>query len=525
MSDAVELAPLPAPAVRAVVSNRTTVGRRPSDRWNPLLVKEVRQALRGKAFRVAFMLALVAALLVALGSALDQHMRLTPQQARAYFQTVYSCLVLALVGFVPFTAFQSMAAEWDESTFDLLELSNLRPARIVIGKLQAVAVQIMLFFAIFAPLLSIAALLPGIDLLTATFVLLLAVVVSLCASLLGLTLATLSRQRFAKVALMVALGFAVAMAFGGLQALTFEIMRAGVQLLEPEFLAGAGMAAAVLLLGSSYVFALACNMLAHPEENRSTNVRLITTIGAIAIMALVAFVHRIIGSGPEFIAGMAMSGLVVVSIPGVLFCTERAKLGRRAAHAVPASRTLALVTAPWHPGGGRGVVLHLFHVALITTAGLCIITWLRPSPSDLLADGVGALLLLALFAVVYVIFLPALCTRYCERFQSRMFVRLAVPLTGLLLIFLPVILSALAGARVEFDHLGNPFRNIQHALDQDDASAGIYILFTGLALLAVLVNLPRMIGAFLETWNASERNEALHGQVDDVARRDVSPEL
>ena len=42
------------------------------------------------------------------------------------------CLSIAVLAFVPFSAFIAMGSEWDENTYDLLIISNLKPRQIIL---------------------------------------------------------------------------------------------------------------------------------------------------------------------------------------------------------------------------------------------------------------------------------------------------------------------------------------------------------------------------------------------------------
>src|SRR5688572_7360273 len=104
------------------------------DVLNPVLLKEVRQALRGRTFRTSLGLTLVAATLATTILVLSQDPAQVLDSGVDYLTAIYACLAFALLAVVPFSAYQSMGAEWEESTFDLLVLSDLKPRRIVIGK-------------------------------------------------------------------------------------------------------------------------------------------------------------------------------------------------------------------------------------------------------------------------------------------------------------------------------------------------------------------------------------------------------
>lgn len=493
---------------------------RPRDLWNPILVKEVRQALRGKTFRYTFLGTLAAVLLATFTALVGADSVFF--DAEAYFVAVYFCLVVAVVAIVPFSAFQAMGGEWDESTYDLLVLSDLRPRRIVLGKLYSAGVQALLFAAAFLPFLMVAFLLPGIDLRACAFLIVFALVVGLLAALVGTTLSTLSRQRFARVVLMVTLGGLIAMALPMMMALAAAMMQDPSNFLGRDALLVIGVMVCSALIGAAYTFALACNMLAHPEENRSTDVRLITTVGSVFMMVSLATIERTMSLGADFISGMSISGIVVVSFISVLFVTERRELGRRVRLRVPRARLAALVTAPWFPGGGRGVVLHVIHVVAIALAGICLVAYERPGASNFLANGVGGLLAAVPLSIVFVSVVPGLFAWLCETPGMRLAVRIATPMVGLLVILVPGIVGALTGDQQlkSLEHFGNPVRIIDRAWNQNGLPPGLYLSLVAVALVALLINAPRLVRSVVETLDAARvnRRRAESSAASPVAR-------
>ena len=117
---------------------------------NPVLVKEVRQALRGKQFNGAFGFTMVISLVTAISIVLSNADSAAWDPVGPEFLTgLWACLTVAVVGFIPLSAFNAMGAEFEENTYDMLVLSHMRPRHIMLGKLLAAGVQAMLFFSVF----------------------------------------------------------------------------------------------------------------------------------------------------------------------------------------------------------------------------------------------------------------------------------------------------------------------------------------------------------------------------------------
>ena len=83
---------------------------------------------------------MIAAVVITMtASIVDMGDSVVPREGRDYFIAIFTCLAIAVLGVVPFSAFNAMGAEWDENTFDLLVISNLRPRQILVGNEGPVA--------------------------------------------------------------------------------------------------------------------------------------------------------------------------------------------------------------------------------------------------------------------------------------------------------------------------------------------------------------------------------------------------
>ena len=115
------------------------------DRLNPLLVKETRQALKSRQFTLWFVLMLIASWLITIGGVAIIGPSISFVSAGGYLLLAYFfALAVPLVIVVPFTAYRSLAAELEDNTRDLLEVSTLSPYQIINGKLGSAVVQMLL---------------------------------------------------------------------------------------------------------------------------------------------------------------------------------------------------------------------------------------------------------------------------------------------------------------------------------------------------------------------------------------------
>src|SRR5829696_5569065 len=136
-----------------------------SDWLSPLVVKEVRQVVRGREFNYSFGGSLAAGLAVAFFGAADA-LTGSGTSGRWTFYALIACLAFLGFAVVPLGAFSALRNERMEQTLELITLTALSPRRVVIGKLMAQGVKLATLFAAMAPFLAMSFLLGGIDFVT-----------------------------------------------------------------------------------------------------------------------------------------------------------------------------------------------------------------------------------------------------------------------------------------------------------------------------------------------------------------------
>ncbi len=470
-----------------------------SDRFNPILVKELRQSLRGRAFRIAFICVLVLLTFASVGALLSAS-RFGQAQGREFFFGVYVCLGLALYGLVPFTAFSSLGGEWEENTFDLLVLSNLRPSHVVRGKVMSAGVQALLYLATFGPFLACAFLMQGVDLGAMLVVLGISFLWSLALSMLAIALSTLARQRFLRIGMMVALAGALATGFGMAMGGAQELLREPELLRETEFLEGG---VGFLLLGffvTTLLFQIACNQLAHSEENRSTGLRLTTSGALLAGLTWASYMLIQHPSGDALSAIFIVILFLGVVMPSTLFVSEPNPLGRRVSSEVARSRFWSWITSPWLPGGGRGVVFYLLHLGLLMGIYPVLRVATRDSSTNTIGEeGLFGFYGICLYATGYVLLPSGLLSGSLGKLPVRIAARILVPFLALVLFVLPALLSFLFGIddSDSFRHPGNPgyFVSENWLGFEWPAAWAVVLVFAGSAL---AINLPRIFRGIQE---------------------------
>ena len=136
-----------------------------SDRLSPMVVKEVRQFVRGRDFLAAFSASLLIALAIAAYGSADA-IGGNRTAGGWTFTTLTGCLALLGLAVVPIGAFSTLRTERVEQTLELISLTTLSSRQIVVGKLLAQGVKLVTFFAVMGPFIATSFLLGGVDFVT-----------------------------------------------------------------------------------------------------------------------------------------------------------------------------------------------------------------------------------------------------------------------------------------------------------------------------------------------------------------------
>lgn len=516
------------------------------ERMNPILVRDVRRAMKGQIFVVAFMSVLLFAflgtLLVLLGvwrqargeaTALDEvtaefAVNGSSLPAQLLFGGLFFLLSVAVTGIVPLLAFFSMSAERDESTLDLLSLASLRPGAIVRGKLFALALQALLFYAAITPFIATCFLMRGLSL--EVFLASMGMSVLFCAGLtsLGLLLSCLKLPKVGRLGLLILFGF---LAYGMNMALVFG---AGTTAQNPSLLADTDFRAACGIFGgfavlmTAFSLAFSPGQLAHLEENRTTGPRLATT-AAVVFFLFGCLVLRSLGVNSEIRFMFIWFSFYLLTIPLALFVSEHEFLGRRVGMGLRRYGPLAVLAAPWLPGGGRGMIFALLHLAVMFFGG----PYLDPMWSGSIFGSTGAgsigggvmgtpltlpalgythtiigLQVTVLYLLLFLGLGPALFSRWTRRPIPRAFSGLSVPLLAFAAFLVVTLLRAtdLQSGSPEY-HWANPLMVPEWVFQ----APGTQVFRPALSILYLLVpvvlllNAKRMVWGVFEVWRAANK--------------------
>ncbi len=342
------------------------------NRVNPIVVKELRQAVRSRLVIVGFIVFLAVQLVavwlytVATGAGNDL------EGGAGASALLFALLFLSCSVFIPILTGFRLAVERSPAQLDLMYSTALTAGRVVRGKLLSAAVLALLAFSAAAPFITFTYLLRGVDLPSVFITLGLAFLYIMAATQFAIFLASVPTSLPAKVGLgLVGLACLLVvgpyMGFMIFAAVAMSIGMGGGTSLD-MILALVGTAAVMLWwLGLLYLASVA--VLSPPSSNRTRGLRLYVT-AIWALTGVVAGFYAGFSSNPDAWVAMAVWAItwtVQVGLFLLVGISERTSWNRRIRRDIPRGmvrRALALLTTSGAPGG----ILHAVLLEVLTVA-------------------------------------------------------------------------------------------------------------------------------------------------------------
>ncbi|MBL7140999.1 MAG: hypothetical protein ISS74_08825, partial [Planctomycetes bacterium] len=351
-------------------------------RISPIVVKELRQAVRSR-FIVGMFLFFLGVELLIVG------LYLLAEPTAAQSMTGGSGLAAWLYGLLTFVcvilvpAYSGIRLAWERSGVqsDLLFTTTISAGSIIRGKLLTAVILIALLYSAFAPFIVLTYLLRGVDLLEIAMALGLTFIYGMAASQFALLLGSVQTGTLGKVFMGL---FALGAIIGApivLAVLTFTVSLGGpgpVYGGSPNMWAVQGTFAAITLAGTGFLYTLSVALLMPPSANRMRPVRLYLTALWLVLLGG-AVLWWVLGDADEFVMAWAFVFESLFVIVMLIAVSERETLGTRVRRHIPRRilpRMLAFLTTSGAAGG-------LTWAVLMSALTLVVIA--------LLHDGFGAL--------------------------------------------------------------------------------------------------------------------------------------
>lgn len=240
---------------------------------NPVVIKELRQAVRSWAVTGMLMLFLIVLFVTSLIFLVNQSFEVSANERLGgdIFQTFTIILAGASILFIPLYVGVRMAAERQENNTDLLYISTLSPMKVIRGKFFCGAYMTLLFFSACMPFMAFTNLLRGVDLPTVFAILAFLFVVVCSANQLAIFIACLPLSRTFKILIGIGGFFMSFWLIGAVIIGAIGLMRSGIGSMMGEryfWLTTLTIASMISAVGG-LLFVLSVALISPPSANRA----------------------------------------------------------------------------------------------------------------------------------------------------------------------------------------------------------------------------------------------------------------
>jgi len=339
------------------------------DALNPIVVKELRQAVKGR-FIIVVLLVFLALQLATIGLYIsDNPSGNNFSKGKDVFVTLYTFLMLACMLAVPAYAGIRFAAERSENNMDLLFITSLTPGAIIRGKFYAAFILALLIFSTSMPFLTFTYFLRGIDMPT-IFVFLLVGLLGVAITIhLAIFFACIpASQNFRLVLLPIGGAFLLGH-FSIIIQISEDLLRHGFWVIFSKFNLIIEIIIAFVIfcfvIGLWHVLSIA--FISPPAANKAFPVRLYLTL-AWLISGGMAFFYSWYKITEWSITTWLWIFSMIFWVSFAVSTSERELIGPRVASAIPRNTSLRFPAFLFFSGAAGGMLWAFFMIALTLLA-------------------------------------------------------------------------------------------------------------------------------------------------------------
>ncbi len=471
---------------------------------NPIVIKELRQAVRSRfvagALCLFLLVELIATAIVLIG--VEQTTVHNPSAifntGRTMFHTIFGILTLVCFLFIPCYAGIRMLSERWGGSIDLLFITTIKPGQIARGKLMSSMAVAVLMISAALPFLTFTYLLRGIDMF--------AVGISLGLTLMVVILCT---QAANLVALLpTGRAFKILLSFGGVFGLfiVYYTINAGavVSMMGMGWGIGVGGSQIWLVIGVTTGLMIAAMGLLHvlgvallspPAANRALPIRIYLTVLWL-IGYVVAAVTTWVQSDETALEIWFVFSVIVLAVSVVVTIAEPRTMSYRVRRSIPRHILPRMLVFPFFAGPYRGLIWSL-GLSALTALGYAISVAVHSSWS--VEDDIwNPMIILLLYAGAYGLTALLICRTLLKRFLPPLLTSVVLLILWALGSVLPLIAAFLFDA---WNHrifgawcVGNIF-----TLGYDDAHRTHLIFASAWLAIIAVAHLPwirRMLADF-----------------------------
>jgi hypothetical protein len=336
------------------------------DRINPIVVKELRQAVQSR-FVVGALIGLLCIQLSAIGIYLytTRSSILDIDAGRQVFMLLNGILLFISMLFVPLYTAIRLVSERSDNNVDLLFITTLKPRSIIAGKLLASIILTILIFSACLPFMAFTYFLRGIDLPSIFVVLAFGFGIVIICTQLSIFVAAIPINRVLKLLFGIIMLWVIFSIFVPSMAAVGALLRIGVGSRFGDWSFWKAVFAFLFLggfvIGSLFVLSIA--LITPHAANRALPVRIFITSAWGYLLVAALIISWFEKDHAPLIVWLAILGPIfaIALFAGV---SERDRLGRRVLRAVPKSRWKRALAFFFFSGSASGV--------LWASTGICL---------------------------------------------------------------------------------------------------------------------------------------------------------
>ncbi len=492
-----------------------TIARSLADRVNPIVVKELRQAVQSRLV-ISILFLFLAANVAIVSIYLMTHEQLggNRMDGESLFMTLFGVLVFTCMVFVPLYAGIRLTTERNDANIDLLFITTIRPGAIIRGKFSAAVALTVLIYSTCMPFLTFTYLLRGIDLPSIFFALGTALALTAAVTMLAIFAGSVSAGWLIRLLLGGGLLFIMYRTFVQTMEFCEYTVRSGLATLfgEPEAWARIGLIILMGLTAVGLLYLLAVAAISSKSSNRMFGIRLYATV-VWFLYGVVLTIWSSVDATSGPITVWMENSVWLFSAALVFIMSERERWTPRVRRRIPRGGLMRFLAWLMYTGSAGGAIWCAVIVAGTLVVGLAA----SSGAADFAATSFGGYRQppAAMLLVLPGIFLYAWCYSMAGLFARRIFAPnsppLATPIISIGLLAagctLPILLAYLVigsswNPRNDYFSfmLPNPaVLNWNHSGDR----TAVYIFLITWATIGFAVN----ITWFRKQWDAFRRHE------------------
>ena len=460
---------------------------------NPIVIKELRQGVRSWTVTGMLLLFLVVLFIASLGFLITESFNVNANMGMG--GTMFTAFMVILAGasifFIPLYTGVRVASERQENNPDLLYVTTLSPARIILGKFLCSAYIVLLFFSACMPFMAFTNLLRGVDLPTVFFLLAFLYLIVCGANMIAVFLACIPASRPFKILFALAGFFLSFWVVVPMLMLSFQMMRSGVgaMMIERNFWIGTLTAAILGIAVIGLFFVLSVALISPPSANRALPVRIyLTVFWLLGGLLSLRWVSQIGDSSRIFMWALPTFVLMVMALLVVISNSDQLSL--RVRRTIPPSG-LKQFFAFFFFNGAAGGLLWVGGIIIVTflTAG-AVVSAFPSARFSLDVDDRHRYIAMAAYAFAYALTALFIHRKFLPRRPPKITGLIAILLAGGWAIAPSVFLffvNRLSWTSIEGLQLGNVFNVV---LNRDGPQLKWHLYFAcGWLLIAVMLNM------------------------------------